>query len=166
MTTRSYSDLYIADAQVNLGNMFDYAVNTCHIPIEAVTKYFIDSGVAEQFGKGNPRYVAGRTGCELLWDCLWELNIEQPPYPAALYAEKTPVYWAGWALAYYQWLRSISFEEILTAVPMEQIVRSYYPLHEADIRKFIEIMDEWMHEKGTRPVARNHASERDTEYTR
>ena len=33
MMTRSYSDLYIADAQVNLGNMFDYAVNTCHIPI-------------------------------------------------------------------------------------------------------------------------------------
>ena len=146
--------------------MFDYAVNTCHIPIGKAAEYFVDSGVADQFGKGNPRYVAGRTGCELLWDCLWELNMEQPPYPAALYAEKTPAYWAGWALAYYQWLRSISFEEILTAVPMEQIVRSYHPLHEADIRKFIEIMDEWMHEKGIRLVAKNHASERDTGYTR
>ena len=151
---------------MNLGNMFDYAVNTCHIPIGKAAEYFVDSGVADQFGKGNPRYVAGRTGCELLWDCLWELNMEQPPYPAALYAEKTPAYWAGWALAYYQWLRSISFEEILTAVPMEQIERSYYPLHEADIRKFIEIMDEWMHEKGIRLVAKNHASERDTGYTR
>ena len=39
-------------------------------------------------------------------------------------------------------------------------------MREADIRKFIEIMDEWMHEKGTRPVAKNHASERDTGYTR
>ena len=90
MMTRSYSDLYIEDAQENLGNMFDYAVNTCHIPIEETAAYFMDSGVADQFGKGNPRYVAGRTGCELLWDCLWELNIEQPPQPPALYAEKSP----------------------------------------------------------------------------
>ena len=66
MTTRSYSDLYIADAQVNLGNMFDYAVNTRHIPIGKTAEYFVNSGVADQFGKGNPRHVAGRTGCELL----------------------------------------------------------------------------------------------------
>ncbi|MFC2314513.1 MAG: transcriptional regulator, partial [Selenomonas massiliensis] len=59
----------------------------------------------------------------------------------------SPEYWAGWALAYYQWLRNIPFEEILDAVPMEKIVRSYYPLHEADIRKFVEVMDVWMAEK-------------------
>ena len=69
MPTRAYSDLYIVDAQENLGNMFDYAVNTCHISIGETAAYFMDSGVADQFGKGNPRYVAGRTGCELLWDC-------------------------------------------------------------------------------------------------
>ena len=166
MMTRSYSDLYIADAQVNLGNMFDYAVNTCHIPIGKAAEYFVDSGVADQFGKGNPRYVAGRTGCELLWDCLWELNMEQPPYPAALYAEKTPAYWAGWALAYYQWQRSIPFETILTAVPMEQIERSYYPLHEADIHKFVEIMDEWMHGKGVHPLPQNPPYTQPTEFTR
>ena len=166
MTTRSYSDLYIADAQVNLGNMFDYAVNTCHIPIGKAAEYFVDSGVADQFGKGNPRYVAGRTGCELLWDCLWELDIEKPPYPAALYAEKTPAYWAGWAFAYYQWLRCIPFETILAAVPMERIERSYYPLHEADIRKFVEIMDEWMCEKGAHPQTKNHTHTPQAAYTR
>jgi possible transcriptional regulator len=32
---------------------------------------------------------------------------------------------------------------------MEKIVRSYYPLHEADIRKFVEIMDEWIEEAKT-----------------
>lgn len=65
-----------------------------------------------------------------------------------------PEYWAGWALAYYQWLKNIPFEEILDAVPMEKIVRSYYPLHEADIRKFVEIMDEWIEEAKT--TSREH----------
>ena len=30
---------------------------------------------------------------------------------------------------------------------MKKIVRSYYPLHEVDIRKFVEVMDAWMAEK-------------------
>lgn len=167
MMTRSYSDLYIEDAQENLGNMFDYAVNTCHISIEETAAYFMDSGVADQFGKGNPRYVAGRTGCELLWDCLWELNIEQPPQPPALYAEKSPEYWAGWALAYYQWLKNIPFETILEAVPMKKIVRSYYPLHEADIRKFVEVMDAWMAEKNVHtPRSRQSWTPKNMEYAR
>ena len=166
MATTAYSDLYILDAQENLGNMFDYAVNTCHIPIGQAAAYFMDSGVAEQYGKGNPRYVAGRTG-ELLWDCLWELNIEKPPQPPALYAEKSPEYWAGWALTYYQWLRNIPFETILEAVPMEKIVRSYYPLHEADIRKFVEGMDEWMAEKAHHaPRAQRPRTPKNTEYAR
>ena len=38
-------------------------------------------------------------------------------------------------------------ENLGKAVPMEKIVRSYYPLHEADIRKFVEVMDVWMAEK-------------------
>ena len=39
MATTAYSDLYILDAQENLGNMFDYAVNTCHIPIGQAAAY-------------------------------------------------------------------------------------------------------------------------------
>ena len=72
----------------------------------------------------------------------------------------------GVALAYYQWLRCIPFETILAAVPMEQIERSYYPLHEADIRKFVEIMDEWMREKAVHPQTKNHTHTLQAAYTR
>ncbi len=154
MMTHAYSNLYIMDAQETLGDMFDFAVNTCKIPIGTAASYFVDSGVAEQFGLGNPRYVAGRTGCELLRDCIWALGLDPLPQKDALYMDGAPEYWAGWALAYYQWLKNIPFEEILDAVPMEKIVRSYYPLHEADIRKFVEIMDEWIEEAKT--TSREH----------
>ena len=49
---------------------------------------------------------------------------------------------------------------------MEQIERSYYPLHEADIRKFIEIMDEWMREKAVHPQTKNHTHTLQAAYTR
>ena len=149
MMTHAYSDLYIVDAQENLGSMFDFAVNTCKIPVEEVVSYFIESGVAKQFGDGNPRYIAGRSGCELFCDCMWKLGLQEPSLKDFPLIDISPEYWAGWALAYYQWLKNIPFEEILDAVPMEKIVRSYYPLHEADIRKFVEIMDEWIEEAKT-----------------
>lgn len=149
MMTHAYSNLYIMDAQERLGSMFDYAVNICGLSIDRAASYFVESGVAEQFGLGNPRYIAGRSGRELFCDCMWELGLEEPTQEFGLDLGKRPEYWAGWALAYYQWLRNIPFEEILGAVPMEKIVRSYYPLHEADIRKFVEIMDEWIEEAKT-----------------
>jgi hypothetical protein len=48
-----------------------------------------------------------------------------------------PEYWAGWALAYYQWLsrRSFSFMQ-KKGLGIKDVVRMYYPLHEADLLKF------------------------------
>lgn len=38
-----------------------------------------------------------------------------------MYLDKGPEYWAGWALAFYQWYSDASFMEILSAVSMEEI---------------------------------------------
>ena len=72
----------------------------------------------------------------------------------------------GMGTCLLQWLRCIPFGTILAAVPMEQIERSYYPLHEADIRKFVEIMDEWMREKAVHPQTKNHTHTLQAAYTR
>ena len=50
-------------------------------------------------------------------------------------------YWVGWALAYYQWYSNRSFNDIFNAVSYEELERMFYPLHEADITKFIDVMD-------------------------
>ena len=51
-------------------------------------------------------------------------------------------YWAGWALAYYQWKTAISFSKIVEYIPINEIKALYSPYHEMDIRHFVDKMNE------------------------
>lgn len=128
----------------NLGDFFDFAINTCHYDPEDVVDLWIDSGIADEFGYGMPVYLVGRTGCEMFRDCLWKLDIPQPKEKDILYFDKSPEYWAGFVLAHYQWKKNKPFKEILDKVSISQIIKSYHPLHEADYSKFEECMDDWI----------------------
>ena len=55
--------------------------------------------------------------------------------------DRTPEYWAGWAVAYYQWRTALSFSRIAGAVPISDVVCMYHPFHEMDISCFCEEMD-------------------------
>ena len=63
-----------------------------------------------------------------------------------MFADKSPEYWAGWALAYYQWYRACPFMDILTPVPLSRIIEMYPVYHEMDIRQFADHMDVIMRE--------------------
>ena len=53
-----------------------------------------------------------------------------------------PEYWAGWALAYYQWLTRRSFAYMRKkGLGIKDVVSMYYPLHEADLSKFADAAD-------------------------
>ena len=53
-------------------------------------------------------------------------------------------YWAGWVLAYAQWMSSLGFNELLEVAPLDWIIGSYHPLHEASEDKFAQIVfDKW-----------------------
>lgn len=56
--------------------------------------------------------------------------------------ERTPEYWTGWALAYYQWDTGMRFEEIEQAVPVTTVRMMYTPYHEMDIRQFVGQINE------------------------
>ena len=58
-----------------------------------------------------------------------------------MFADKSPEYWAGWALAYYQWYSARSYREIFKAVSFQELQQMYYTLHEADISKFVDIVN-------------------------
>ena len=48
-------------------------------------------------------------------------------------------YGAGWALAYYQWLTRRSFAFMhRKGLGIKEVIAMYYPLHEADISKFVD----------------------------
>ena len=65
MTMCAYSEDYLSMAQKVLGDMLDFAVNTCDFDIDQFFAMFLVSDVSVQFQEGNPTYlVAGSDkGC-------------------------------------------------------------------------------------------------------
>lgn len=140
--TNAYSELYLDDAMKNLGDMVEFAVCDLGFDPDEFFGWFISSGIASKFEKGNPKYVAGMSGFELAETVLKETNVtykkREPSYPDA----KGREYWAGWILAYYQWVTGKRFEDIVKDGLALSTVLSMYILHEADESKFVESANE------------------------
>lgn len=138
----AYNELYTNDAKENLADMIDYAVNDLNLDPDNFFDLFISSGIAKQFEKGNPKYLAGMSGYELAQEVLkkskTKYKIEEPSYKF----EKSREYWAGWILAYYQRQTNQNFEEMVRYGLKLSDVISMYILHEADVSKFTETANE------------------------
>lgn len=138
--THAYSELYLDDAMCIMGEMLDYAINDCGYEPDEYFNWFIASGIAAQFEKGNPKYVTGMSGIELALDVIYEITGEHNVIAAS--GNFSRAYWAGWAMAYYQWYRSITFSDMVNkGLPVSQVMQMYI-LHEADISKFADYADE------------------------
>ena len=139
---RAYSESYLNDAKGTLSQFFDYLINDCEMPAEWVSAIFVSSGYAEQFERGNPLILAGMSGIELaravVSESYREKELPEPRYADGL----SPEYWAGWALAEYQWYSAKRFSDIFRCVKLSQIVAMYSVYHEMDISKFISAMEE------------------------
>ena len=144
MAIHAYDDLYVPGAQNVLGHAIDFAVMTLQIEPDAFGNAFAVSNTSKQFANGNPRYVAGMNGCELARKVLSETNIPFQDTADVMFLDKSPEYWAGWALAFYQWYSDRSFLEILISVSLEQIIRMYPLFHERDIMQFVDQMEKKM----------------------
>ncbi|MBO5592128.1 MAG: hypothetical protein J5913_04115 [Prevotella sp.] len=138
---RAYKKTYLSSAMRNLAVMMDCGVRKYGYSIEEFYNKFLASDVSRQFASGNPRYLVGMSGAELA-DCVVEvsggtvLNENDGTYTVG------PEYWAGWALAYYQWLSCRSFTYMLEkGLGINKVVAMYYPLHEADLSKFANAAD-------------------------
>ena len=138
----AYDEMYISQASRVMGDMLDYAVNTLKINIREFFDMFIVSKMAYQFEIGNPTYISGKNGCEVAKEVIKICTDEYPNEEDCMYIDKSPEYWIGWALAQYQWYRSIDYAIIDSCQPIEDMYGMYKTLHEADISLFIEVMDE------------------------
>ena len=139
---RAYHKVYLEKGRNNLGRMLDFA--TYDLGYDPCTFFdlFINSGLAKGFEKGEFNLTVGMSGVELAYRVL-ELTNHQVEDPQPRYtADRSPEYWAGWALAYYQWETALSFLDILECVPLDDIIRMYSPYHEMDIRQFCDRMNE------------------------
>ena len=143
----AYEETYLNDAMNNLGDMFDYAICDLGRDAEEFYSQFLVSGVAEKFGEGNPRYVAGLSGPELAMEVLRATEGKQPETTPSVVYERSPEYWSGWILAYYQWLSGQGFAYMRKRGVTFSKVRDLYPtLHEADVTKFVSVADRMIEE--------------------
>ena len=139
--THAYSEFYLSNAKDRLSAFFDYAINDCKMKPEWITSLFVTTGYAEQFERGNPAYVAGMSGVELaqavILKAYGKKELPQPTWSE----ERSPEYWAGWALASYQWYYARRFKDIFNRILLEDIIHMYPVYHEMDIRNFIDDME-------------------------
>jgi hypothetical protein len=125
----------------NLAVMMDCGVRKYGYPIEEFYDKFLSSDVSRQFAKGNPRYLVGMSGAELADSVVEDtggvvLNENDGTYTVG------PEYWAGWVLAYYQWLSRRSFAFLRRkGLGIKEVVNMYHPLHEADLSRFATAAD-------------------------
>ena len=139
--TRAYQEIYLSKAQSVLGDAFDYAVNTCHIPGSDFAKLFTASTVSRRMENGESSLLAGKSGIELAVDIVQETTGKKIDTPPQEHFGRSKEYWTGWAIAYYQWFSARKFNDIFKAVPFDALQKMYYTLHEADISKFVDIAD-------------------------
>ena len=143
----AYSELYVEKAQIALGDMLHYAVYDLRMEASRFYKMFLSSGIARSFGRGVPKYTVGMSGVELAQDIVHVITDEYPDVEPEYTDYKTPEYWAGWAVAYYEWWTATPFDRIEEIVPVSEIIEMYDPLHEADIMKFVDVMNTRMQQR-------------------
>ena len=125
----AYDKSYLSAAQKNLARMLDYLVNDLHYPLETAWQWFVTSELSARFEQGD---------CSVLEQAGEVVPMQKPSYAY----DRSPEYWTGWALAYYQWLTSLRFAEIEQAVSITKVRLLYTPYHEMDVRQFADKMNE------------------------
>ena len=136
---RAYDKNYLAKAQNNMASMLDFAVYDLNEDLTSFYKKFLQSRVSRQFERGESAVIAGKSGVELALEVLGNEKLASKYRPAA---NRTPEFWCGWALAYFQWFTNLSFLEINTFIPVSEVLAFYSPYHEMDISKFCDKMIE------------------------
>ena len=139
--THAYREIYLSKAQSVLGEAFDFAINSCGISGDDFVKFFIASSVSKRMENGEPTYLAGKSGIEIVMEIVAEIKGEELQAEPTDNFRRTAEYWCGWAIAYYQWHSSRKYSEIFKAITFEDLEKMYSTLHEADITKFVDVVD-------------------------
>lgn len=142
MMIHAYDEMYINDAQDNLGAMFDYAVNVCDLSMEEFYARFLSSSAAQAFAMGHPYYVAGMSGIELAILVMRQSGTVAMEKHPCYCMDRTQEYWAGWILAYLQWYFGLDFRALARhGVDATFMLDRYNTLHEADVSVSVHVVE-------------------------
>ncbi len=133
----AYDKIYLPVEQRKLGGMFQMAVMEEHMDIDEFMEKFISCGMARAFEIANPIYVLGKSVYELM-----EIVLQRKPAGGERPHVATPAYWVGWVLAYAQWHLNRTFKDITDKFPCSKLELCYFPYHEMDISRSLDLIKE------------------------
>lgn len=137
----AYNELYLSDAQTFLANAFDYALSDCKLEPDWFGPIFACSSICRQFEMGSPAVISGKASEEVIRDLLKLIMPREDFIKASFKHDRSIAYWAGWALAYYQWYSVKRFKDIFARVPLSEILSMYKLYHEMNLTNFVEDLD-------------------------
>lgn len=138
----AYQEIYLSKSQQVLGDAFDYAINFCHIPSDDFIKLFLVSSISKKIEEGDVNYILGKSGIDIVLEIVKETTGKVIEAKSIESINRSKEYWIGWVIGYYQWYSDRKFFEIFQAVSFNDLENMYYTLHEADISKFVEIVNQ------------------------
>ena len=145
----SYNREYLQSAQEILAAMIDVAVYYLDYKPADFYDSFLKSDYSHKFEKGDPFTLWGKSGTEIAFDIAQKDigEYKNKLTESGLKLHRSPEYWAGWSLAYYQWFSNKTFSEINKTTDINKIINLYNPYHEMDIRQFCDKMDSLLQKK-------------------
>ena len=135
----AYDKNYLPRAQTLMGVMFHVAIYDFNIPLEVFYDKFLFSNISSYFEAGDSSILGGRSGVEIALDIINDDTKANNIHPIF---DRSPEYWCGWALAYFQWYSGLKFLQINKYISIREILNMYNPYHEMDIMQFVDKMNE------------------------
>lgn len=130
----AYDLVYLEPAQENLAILFDYSINFLNIPLEKFYRCFLQSKVSKRFEMGDYSVIVGKSGLELVKDLI-DYPIDKVEYQIS---DRSPEYWLGYSLAYFQWITSLSLRKLNQYISINELSTMYHPYHEMSIDRFVD----------------------------
>lgn len=123
--------------------MIDVGVYYLNYAPQDFFNLFLNNPVSEKFQKGDPFVIWGKSGTEIAFE-ISNKNINQYKEKlneSGFKLHRSPEYWAGWSIAYYQWYSGKTFKNINETISFEKVIHLYNPYHEMDILQFCDKLD-------------------------
>lgn len=139
-----YDECYLLSVEEAFSDLFDYLYYYQKLNYESIEEILCKSKYVTHLLEGNPYYSVGKSSIEIMKLIEEEFNLPSIIENYVDTFEKSPQYWAGYALANYCYERYKDFRYIFSAIRLEKIVFMYKTYHEMDISCFIDNLDEML----------------------
>ncbi|MBR1478599.1 MAG: helix-turn-helix transcriptional regulator [Lachnospiraceae bacterium] len=134
----AYDKTYLDVAMTSMGGMCHFAVYDVGYGFNDFFELFIKSRISKALSVGEPKYIAGMSGIELVYEVIWDVTNTICETEPKFCFEKSPEYWTGWITAYFQWRSGISYNAIYDSIKPDEIMDMNGVYHEMDITSAYE----------------------------